>query len=400
LYSLAVLLKSLESTIAMDLPAQGLADARASGIPTPAERRSSGDGKSGGALRGPSFVAGAAAGFLLLLLACEASSRSAARSGFWYRRFDFSGTLTSLPELRDRIRWARAHDSSLFLLGDSVLGASALVEHGATNARKKTVAAFLAEIGDQKGWFVQSLGADGLLLADLEAIGREIREPPAQRVLLVLNFRMFSSEFQSPRKALSRDFLTPSLPDELRQLRRAEAGSVEARLAGRLSALACEHWFLFRTTQLLRTLWFFPTQLDFYRRMEGGLVGEGEDRDLQEAALRLKVASYYEDRWDDSSVAFRTLGRLLEVLGKSATRTVVVLTPQNPDFVTGSREVVERNRGLLERFVKERETASLTYHDWSARYPAGDFLDHCHLAAEANRTYARDLGRLIESRGR
>jgi hypothetical protein len=333
-------------------------------------------------LRSPTFVWGALTGFLLLLGASEAFSRLAARSGLVYRRFDLSGALTSLPELQDRIRWIGSHERPTVLLGDSILGASALSEHGVTDARRKTIPAFLAALEGPHGRFVQSLGADGLLLPDLEAIGREVARARPEEVLLLLNFRMFSREFQDGAKAVSRDFLAPDQSRDMTQ---------------RLSARACEHWVLFRTALLLRPLWYFPTQRDFFRRLEAKLVEESVDHDLQEAALRLKVAPYYLDAWEEPSLAFASLDRLLLGLLRSGTRVTVVLTPQNPEFVeAGSPEVVSNNRRLLKAFLQAREAPALQYRDWSDRYPAGDFLDHCHLGVAGNGTYARDLARLIE----
>ena len=52
------------------------------------------------------FLTGAALSFFLLLAGAEIASRGLLLSGALYRRFDFSGTLTSLPELRNRIAWA------------------------------------------------------------------------------------------------------------------------------------------------------------------------------------------------------------------------------------------------------------------------------------------------------
>ena len=342
--------------------------------------------------RSPPFVWGALTGFLLLLGASEAFSRLAAGSGLLYRRFDLSGALTSLPELRDRIRWIGAHEHPVVLLGDSILGGSALSEHGVADARRKTIPAFLAALEGPNGRFVQSLGADGLLLPDLEAIGREVPRARPEDVLVLLNFRMFSREFQDGPKAASRDFLVPDLPGGGPRRESAETARTQ-----RLSARACEHWVLFRTAMLLRPLWYFPTQRDFFRRLEARLVQESVDRDLQEAALRLKVAPYYQDAWEQPSLAFASLDRLLAGLLRSDTRVTVVLTPQNPDFVeAGSPEVVSNNRRLLRAFLQAREAPALRYLDWSDRYPAGDFLDHCHLGVAGNETYARDLARLIE----
>jgi hypothetical protein len=303
----------------MDLLTKGLPDVSTFGADLPGKPAEG--PRFGRSLRNPPFVWGALAGFLLLLIASEAWSRRAAASGLLYRRFDLSGGLTSLPELKDRIRWIGAHERPAVLLGDSVLGPSALAEHGVADARRKTIPAFLAALEAAGGRFVQSLASDGLLLPDLEAVGRELSGARPADVLLLLNFRMFSREFQDGPKAVSRAFLLPHLPG-----RTQPPESAEAKLTQRLSDAACEHWVLFRTALLVRPLWYFPTQRDFFRRLESRWVPESADRDLQEAALKLKVAPYYRDAWEESSLAFSSLDRLLLSLRGSGARVTVTST--------------------------------------------------------------------------
>ncbi len=110
---------------------------------------------------------------------CSFSSPRPPRAGppapdWLYRRLDFSGSLTSLPELQERIAWNARRPRPVFLLGDSVLGATALWEHRLEHPRRLTIPARLAPPAAAAGWSVQSLGADGLLLPDLEAIDRAI----------------------------------------------------------------------------------------------------------------------------------------------------------------------------------------------------------------------------------
>jgi hypothetical protein len=95
-------------------------------------RRLEPDGVDGNPERGGpdrSFVAGAAASFFVLILLAEGAARWAAGSGWIYRRLDLSGSLTSLPELEQRIAWNARRAYPIFLLGDSVLGPTALWEH-------------------------------------------------------------------------------------------------------------------------------------------------------------------------------------------------------------------------------------------------------------------------------
>jgi hypothetical protein len=349
-------------------------------------------------------VAGAVATFFILLLVAEGSARWAAGSGWIYRRLDFSGSLTSLPELEQRIAWNARRSDPIFLLGDSVLGATALWEHRFEHPRRLTIPAQLAPSAAAGGMSVQSLGADGLLLPDLEAIDRAIDavqpHAPARR-LIVLNVRMFAAEFASSGKALSREFLLPELesagaPPDPALARRDDA------LGGSLSAGAARHSVLARTAWQLQPLWYFPTRRDAFRRLlepaHGG-AAEG-DADLQEAALHLKVDPYYRDRWDPSSVAFRALGALLEAARRRGdVQTIVVLTPQNPEFV-GDTATFASNRRVLSEFVARHSQpggASVAYRDLGEQFPSDRFLDHCHLTPDGNREYAQILLALLNS---
>src|SRR5579871_4097701 len=89
-----------------------------------------------------SFLRGACFSFFGLLLLAEILLRLTVPTGFWYRHFDFSGDMTSLAELRDRIHYAVPGDHHILLLGDSVLGASSLIEHRIPGAKQKTLSFF------------------------------------------------------------------------------------------------------------------------------------------------------------------------------------------------------------------------------------------------------------------
>lgn len=350
---------------------------------------SAGGGDSDAAKR---FLKGATLSFLLLLVGAEVASRGLLRSGFLYRRFDFSGTLTSLPELRDRIAWSDSLPHPVFLLGDSVLGASALMEHRTRDARDQTIPAFLARDTRGAGVHVESLGADGLLVPDLEAISGEVAKLARPRLLIVLNVRMFAAEFSDPAKAVSRDFL---LPDLVGVLPDPHLAATADSLDQRLSRGSVDYSFLLRTTRLLQPLWYFPTRRDFFRRLLEPDTGSAADADVREAALRLKVAPYYRDRWSESSLPFAALGQLLENL-RATERAVIVLTPQNADFIDDAATFAW-NRATLKTFIASRAPRSLSYEDLADRYPPTSFLDHCHLTAAGNRDYARTLARLLLS---
>jgi len=339
------------------------------------------------------FVVGAASTFFALLLGAEIASRAALDSGFLYREFDFSGVLLDRPELRGRIAWAAARPRPVLLLGDSVLGAGALSEHGVEHSRRQTVPALVGPLLARDGWSVESLGADGLLVPDLLALCRELQGPAPRRLVVVLNVRMFAEEFEKSSDAVSRDFLVPDVAETVSLPPEASGWSSLDRRAARWTE---EHVALLRTTRLLQTLWYFPTRRDFYRRLIEGVSGGPEDADIREAALRLKVAPYYQNAWSERTIAFRAVAELLHSV-RSLERTVIVLSPQNPDFI-GDRDLFESNRRLLRDFVGARaDSRSTEYRDLADLFPPDRFLDHCHLTAAGNRDYAQTLAALIRS---
>ena len=280
----------------------------------------------------------------------------------------------------------------MFLLGDSVLGASALLEHRTPDARRQTIPTFLAQDAGASGRSVESLGADGLLVPDLEAISGEVGAVPRPRLLIVLNVRMFAPEFNDPAKAVSRDFL---LPDLVGVLPDASLAASADSLDQRLSRWSVQYSFLLRTARLLQPLWYFPTRRDFFRRLLEPESSSPEDAEVRDAALRLKVAPYYRDRWSPAGLPFVALGQLIEGL-KTSERAVIVLTPQNPEFIEDA-ETFAWNRRVLKEFIAARAPASLVYEDLADRFPPASFLDHCHLTPAGNREYAGVLSRLIPS---
>src|SRR5271170_8198394 len=142
-----------------------------------------------------SFLAGVLTSLLGLLCLSEIFLRITVPTGFWYRHFDVSGDMTCLAELQDRLLYAAPPKDRLFLLGDSVLGASALMEHRLPQAHTQTLSQFLQKKAAPDGWNSLSLGSDGLLMPDIEGLTNEFSRNPPARILLILNFRMFAPEF-------------------------------------------------------------------------------------------------------------------------------------------------------------------------------------------------------------
>jgi hypothetical protein len=322
-------------------------------------------------------------------------------TGFWYHYLDISGDLTSLSELQDRIRYAYPLQRPLFLLGDSVLGASALTEHRIPQACAKTLTRALTTRFNAIHQTVLSLGSDGNLLTDILALDTEIHPQSEDHILLLLNFRMFAQEFADGSKGLSRYFLEPDLPEDIQnRLIPDSTPSQETKLSDDLYTLMCRHWLLFRETQMVKTLWYYPSQKDFYQRLLENIVGTNDTQaDMIEAALKQKIASYYQPYvWDKKALAFTCLRKLLDSWTVNHVHVTVVLTPQNQKFLGHylDKPSFKKNRALLVDFMKPYITQGIRYDDWADHYPSSMFLDHCHLTPEGNGKYGNDLMRLLE----
>jgi hypothetical protein len=359
-----------------------------------------------------SLLLGALTSFLGLILLCEIFLRLTVPTGFWYRHLDLTADLTSMAEARDRLRYSAPGSSEVLVLGDSVLGASALMEHRLPQARIQTLGRFLNREMNSQGLSTVVLAADGILLPDLLALSREFLPgksapgvPQPKKILLLLNFRMFAKDFDSGAKALSRDFLSENLPPAiLSGLGTDPKKTDENRLSDRLYDFLCRHCFLFRETQMMKTLWYYPSQKDFFQRQLEKVMGlPKEGADLAEASLKLKIAAYYQAYlWPEKGLSFQSLDLLLETLKGSHIPVEVVLTPQNPSFLGDylDRPSFAANRKTLQRFMKAHAFDGLEYRDWSGRYEPGLFLDHCHLTPEGNRVYATDLAAILMGKGK
>ena len=350
-----------------------------------------------------SFYRGAALSFFGLLLLAEVFLRVAVPSGLWHKMFDPSGEMTSLADVQDRLRYDVPAGPSVLLLGDSVLGASALVDHRLAGARSKTLSSFLREDLKAGGLSCLSLGSDGLLLPDIQGLSSLFSSRPPTQVLILLNFRMFAKDYAQGPKALSRDFLTPQLSDSLRsRLAPPQPPSQETLLGDRLYAAFCRHWFLFREAQVLKTIWYYPSRTDFFQRLLEKAVGRSpEAEDIAEAALKQKILSFYQAPvWDPGGVPFEALGLTLEEWAKLKVPVTVILTPQNKKFL-GSRldaQSFEKNRAALASFFKAPSRSNVRYEDWSGRFPVDFFFDHCHLTPAGNEQYAKDLAGILLGR--
>lgn len=211
---------------------------------------------------------------------------------------------------------------------------------------------------------------------------------------------MFAKDFAEGSKAFSRNFLLPDLPGDIQaRLAPDPPPSAEARLSDRLYGDMCDGWLLFRESQMAKTLWYYPSQKDFFQRQLERVVGKNEAQsDIIEAALKQKVAPYYQPYlWDKNALPLTCLKRVLDQWKERHLSVVVVLTPQNEKYLGGylDKPSFEKNRKILAGFLKSYLSSNIVYEDWANRYPSASFLDHCHLTTEGNEKYAKDLAELL-----
>ena len=347
-------------------------------------------------------AATAALTFVLLAGCAELVSRGLSSSGALYGRISLSGVLTSLPELEDRIGWGlRGQSPPVLLLGDSVLGASAMVERGQPGARRSTLPSALAGRRALVRSRVVSLAADGLVPGDLEAISYVLERTAGRsgrpaRVVLVVNVRMLASELDHEGQRVSRDFLLPALPPGSRaELVPAAAPQGEA-IGTRLYGGAASASALFRLSQQLRALWYYPTPADARQRLVEAIFGKPPVGDVEEAALRMRVEGFYQELWREDAPAARALRRLVPALRRVDPRLLVVFSPQNPSYLAkGGPELPAANADLLRTIVGQG--ASGSFVDLSAAFGEELFLDHCHMTAEGNLRLAEEIDRLLGS---
>jgi hypothetical protein len=312
------------------------------------------------------------AGFFLGLLCLYAILEIPCRIfGFPYNLFDVSGFISSRQELKDRIDFVQKNKMlQAVILGDSVLGPSALLEHHQPHARQHSLADNLKNIlNAQKNGFV-NLSADGMLPVDMENITDIALAKGVRDSAVLLNLRMFSKEFASPEKSSFFQF-----SDLNEKIVRASA--------------------LFRFAEQLKGEWFIPNAQSYFQRELEGVSAKEQDDDLREAVLRQRVMPYFQvASWDFSSPQWRALRNMRDKITANNGRILFIFVPQNPDYVNdlGSFEniksQIEKARSLL---APAGQNNNVTVQSFVDRFDPESFLDHCHLTEAGNRRFAEIL---------
>jgi hypothetical protein len=275
------------------------------------------------------------------------------------------------------------------------------MEHRVSGARDNTLSKFLKDRLQSVSETALSLGSDGLLLPDILGLNLEFMPHPPRRIILFLNFRMFAKEFAEGPKALSRNFLLSDLPEDIQKRLAPDVPlSKEAQLSDRLYAEMGDHWFLFRETQMLKTLWYYPSQKDFFQRALEQVLGRNETQvEIAEAALKQKVASYYQAYlWDKRGLPLKCLQKILDQWAERRVQASIFLVPQNPKFLGSylDKPSFEKNRKTLAAFLKPYSKKGIFYSDWADRFSPTYFLDHCHLTPAGNEQFAKDVIKAME----
>ena len=332
-----------------------------------------------------SYVAGFLSSVLVGFVLVEIGFRI---FNFPYRFLDVTGYTTSIHEINDRLKYYRSLDTNVLLLGDSILGPSALLENVVDRSRDQTLTKFLQEELNPQNIKAVNFGADGLLLPDMATISQEVVKHDFPLTILLINMRMLSDVFNTPAKAFFNSNL--ALNSTLETTEQAAGDVIFDTLAKSLVS--------FRRLQQLRSLWFMPNPESVFQRMIEQF-SPVKDRDFKEMTLRQKVSQFYQSKTpDNQDYFFVALNKILELYMKNNQSLLIVFSPQNPEFVYGRniKELLNSKISAISNEVARYQTAKIKFTSYAEAYKRSDiFLDHCHLTPEGNKLFAKDLVKLI-----
>lgn len=321
--------------------------------------------------------------FIILILGFELFVRV---FYFPYKQFDVSGYTTSAYEAQDRISYFRSIGQNTAVFGDSVLGASALLEHKIENARDKKLGKILAEQYNEISEKPLNLGADGLLLPDISFLVDLVHKANFKKYIILINARMLADEFNTDEKA----FFNANFALNSKILKSKTV--LDEKIFNVITFTSAG----FRRLQQLRALWFLPNPESVYARTLENInnAPDTEDIDIKEAILREKVSSFYSNAvLKDASPSIIALGNILRTLSSKGSNTTIIITPQNPDFLTEDLFLknLHDNIEKISALVKNTVAQNISFQSFAENYNPEMFLDHCHLTAEGNYQFAKDI---------
>jgi hypothetical protein len=279
----------------------------------------------------------------------------------------------------------------VLVLGDSVMGSSAMENAGIPNAFSHTIPrrfeGLVKRVSDDAT--VTNLAMDGALAADYLGLLQLLTEHqlrPAATVIQV-DYRVLSPlHDEEDTGNLSRPWLRPYVAPW--------AGSVMPRDISAASSERPIDGFIGRTI-LLRS--------DAYLRLRnlhsGVLTAQSApiaaaNREQYAEILRMTVGRYYlNEKEITTSAAISTFQILMDRLRRLGIPTIVYLTPANPEFLGNqiNRPVYAYNVNAFGEWFRRRygATSFLRLVSLENIFTSSDFLDHCHLTAEANAKAAK-----------
>lgn len=321
---------------------------------------------------------------LILLALCEAVARIVYPSVLGKGT---EGYLSSAAYVQDILSAAR-DSHSVVMMGDSILGPSALREHHVENPQRNQLSAILRTMLKSSNVPVVTVSADGMLPADMAAALMLPSPRLTNHLIVVLNVRMFSPDFQVAGRDFFFSFLKKESPYSGDPLFRIS----DEALGSRLFNAATQSSTLFRLLYQMRGLWFTPNPQAAFQVLFERAFGEATDGDLKEAILRSRVQSFYAPRlWMESDVQISKLLELARSAISQGGRILVVMAPQNPQFLPTPEAALQLRRNVARLEVLLKEIDGVRFHSFVDAYPTEYFLDHCHLSPQGNETFARAI---------
>jgi lysophospholipase L1-like esterase len=286
----------------------------------------------------------------------------------------------------------RAQDDPFVLvLGDSVMGSSAMESAGIANASERTIPARFEHLLNRAAvdTTVANLAMEGALVGDylgLLGLLTEHRLRPTAAVIQI-DYRLLSPLHDVEDAGnLSRDWLT------------SYAAPWAGLLAPRGRAVTASERpidGLISRTILLRSdayLWLRNLHAQFFAIRTAAVTEQARERynDL----LRMRVGRFYLNEADiTASATLLVFAALMDQLRQMAIPTAVFLTPANPEFLRDqmNRAVYAYNVHALGEWFRRRygSTRLIRLISMEEIFGSADFLDHTHLTPAANAKAAK-----------
>jgi hypothetical protein len=274
----------------------------------------------------------------------------------------------------------------VLVLGDSVMGSSAMESAGIANASGRTIPARFEHLLNLAtvNATVANLAMDGALVGDylgLLSLLTEHRLRPAAAVIQI-DYRLLSPLHDVEDAGnLSRDWLTSYAAPWAGLLVPPDR---TARSTERLIDRLISRMILLRSDAYLRLR---NLHARFFANRTATVAER--DRERYNDLLRMRVGRFYLNETDiTASATLLAFAALMDQLRQMAIPTAVFLTPANPEFLRDqiNRPVYAYNVHALGEWFRRRYggTRLLRLISMENIFGPADFLDHTHLTPEAN----------------